>query len=291
MKADEAGERAVQIQKATGAIGARITGIDVSKPLAPATIDTVRDAINQHGVLFFPGQPVLTPEQHIDLVAQFGTVETPPFLTKQSTHPQVLIVEFEKPKGSGADHWHQDGTHLPKPPMGTFIQAQILPSFGGDTCFSSMYSAYEALSPAMRGMLDGLSAWHSTEALFARTRSRGQYKSETQSKPPVLHPVVTVNPATGRRRLFVNSLYTSAIDGMSEAESDYLLSFLFDHIKSPEFQLRFSWSVGDLAFWDNLAVQHYAVADYSERRRMQRVTLVGDTPIGAGGRLEMSEAA
>ena len=196
----------MQVHKVTGAVGARITGIDVSKPLGSATIDALWDAINRHGVLFFPGQPVLAAEQQVDLVAQFGAVETPPFLTKQSTHPQVLIVEFETPKGGGADHWHQDGTHLPKPPMGTFIQAHILPSFGGDTCFSCMYSAYEALSPAMRAMLDGLAAWHSTDALFSRTRSRNQYKADAPAKPPVRHPIVTVNPATGRRRRFVHSL-------------------------------------------------------------------------------------
>ena len=271
----------MRIEKVTGTVGARVKGIDVRDALDPATVAQIWDAISAHGVLFFPDQPVLTAEEQLRLAARFGTIETPPLLTKQSEHPQVLIVEFEKPKGAGADIWHQDGTHMERPPMGTIIQAHILPSHGGDTCFSCMYAAYEALSAPMKALLDGLTAQHSTQALIASTNMRGQYDPEkAKPKPPVSHPVVTVNPVTGRRRLFVNSLYTMRIDGLSEAESKYLLDFLFDHMKAPEFQLRYSWSVGDLAFWDNHAVQHYAVADYSERRRMQRVTLLGDVPMG-----------
>src|SRR5581483_10985618 len=101
-----------------------------------------------------------------------------------------------------------------------------------------------------------------------------------ETRAPVPHPVVTVNRTTGRRRLFVNANFTIAIEGLTKAESDHWLAFLFDHIKSPEFQLRYRWSAGDVAFWDNHAVQHYAVADYTTQRRMQRVTLVGERPIG-----------
>ncbi len=119
--------------------------------------------------------------------------------------------------------------------------------------------------------------------MLASAGARNQYAPGTPApKPPVSHPVVTQNPTTGRRRLFVNSLYTSRIEGLSEPESSALLAMLFEHIKSPEFQLRYSWSVGDIAFWDNHAVQHYAVADYTERRRMQRVTLLGEKPMGLG---------
>ncbi len=275
----------MQVEQVTGRFGGRVTGLDVSRPLGADRVGQLRDAFDELGVLFFPGQRVLTAEQQLALAAQFGEIETPPLLTRQSEHPQVLIVEFEQPRGSGADIWHSDGTHTEKPPLGTFLQAHVLPDRGGDTCFSCMYSAYDALSPAMKVMLDGLTAQHSTEMLFARTRSRSQQYSgdgNLVSEPPVSHPIVTVHPRTGRRRLFVNSNYTVSVDGMSEAESDYLLDFLFDHVKSPEFQLRYQWSVGDLAFWDNHAVQHYAVADYSQRRRMQRVTLRGDTPVGVG---------
>ena len=210
----------MQIAKVTGTFGAYVTGIDVAKMLGRDTVDALRHAIDEFGVLFYPDQAVLTAEEHLALAAQFGEVETPPLLTRHSQHPQVLIVEFEQPKGSGADVWHQDGTYLEQPPMGTFLQAQLLPASGGDTCFACMYSAYEALSPSIRAMLDGLTAQHSAEALIARTRSRNQYKADdAAAKPPVSHPVVTVNPATGRRRLFVNSLYTTRVNDMSELEA------------------------------------------------------------------------
>jgi len=273
----------MKIEKVTGSFGGRATGLDVSKPLTVEQVETLEAALDDHGVLFFPHQPVLTAEEQLALAAQFGTIETPPLLTKQSEHPQVLIVEFEKPKGSGADVWHQDGTHLEVPPKGTFLQAHVLPGFGGDTCFACMYSAYEALSSPMRDMLDGLSVLHSTQALYSKTLSRGQYDPETaRIKPPVSHPLVTANPRSGRKRLFVNPLYALQVEGISEGESRYLLNFLFDHLNQPEFQLRHHWSVGDIAYWDNMAVQHYAVADYVERRRMQRVTLVGEAPSAVG---------
>jgi taurine dioxygenase len=168
--------------------------------------------------------------------------------------------------------------------MGTFIQAHVLPESGGDTCFSCMYSAYQALSRPLQEMLDGLTAQHSRAELLAATQGRGQYDSATASETaPISHPIVTVNRTTGRKRLFVNSLYTKRVDSMSQAESDYLLAFLFDHIQSPQFQLRIAWQVGDLAFWDNHACQHYAVPDYNERRRLQRVTLTGYRPQGFAG--------
>lgn len=273
----------MKIERLTGALGARISGIELSAPLGPDVVAAIQQAINSFGVLFFPDQPILTAEQNYALAEKFGEIENPPFSTPQSVHPQVLIVEFDKPKvGVGAAVWHQDGSHTETPPYGTFLQAHVLPSFGGDTCFSCMYSAYDALHPAMQTMLDQLTATHSIETLKAHNRT---YKPERdgysiEMKPPVSHPVVTVNPLTGRKRLFINSLYTLCIDGMSKSESDYLLRFLLEHVKSPEFQLRYHWSVGDLAFWDNMAVQHFAVADYNERRRMQRVLLKGERPQG-----------
>jgi taurine dioxygenase len=261
----------MQIKRITGKFGARITGVDMSVPLDAGTIGTIREAMDEHGVLFFPGQKLLSAEQQVALAAQFGEVETPPWLTKQSEHPQVLIVEFDEPRGSGVDVWHTDATYMEEPPMGTFMQAQILPEAGGDTCFSSMYAAYDALSAPIRDMLEGLTAQHSRAELYAATQGRGQYDpASTTVTPPVSHPLVTINPATGRKRLFTCNLYAKRVEGLTQAESDYLLAFLFDHIKNPEFQLRIQWEVGDLAFWDNHACQHYAVPDYAGRRGCPR---------------------
>jgi len=143
-----------------------------------------------------------------------------------------------------------------------------------------MYLAYEALSPGLRSMLDGLDAIHSLEQMAERTKhvAGASLRDKIDEWPPVLHPVVALHPETGRRLLNVNANWTVAIDGMSRNESDALLRLLYDHVRSPEFQVRLRWNTGDVAFWDNRAVQHYAVADYRERRMMQRLTIAG-TPI------------
>jgi taurine dioxygenase len=283
---------AMEVTRLTGTFGARIEGIDVSRPLDAATVSAIREAIDEHGVLLFPGQPLLTAEQQIVLASAFGEVETPPWLTRQSTHPQVLIVEFDEPRGSGTDVWHTDATYMEEPPAGVFIQAHVLPEAGGDTCFSSMQAAYDALSAPMKAMLDTLSVQHSRAELFSATRDRNQYDpAGTTVAPPVSHPLVTLHPASGRKRLFLCNLYAKRIEGMSQEESDYLLAFLFDHIKRPEFQLRIQWKPGDLAFWDNHACQHYAVPDYAGRRRMQRVTLLGYRPQGVAAQQRAREPA
>jgi len=172
------------------------------------------------------------------------------------------------------------------------IQAHILPETGGDTCFSSMQAAYDALSEPMRAMIDVLTVRHSRAELFDATKDRNQYDAaSTDVAPPVSHPLVTLNPATGRKQLFLCNLYAKRVEGMSQEESDYLLAFLFEHVKRPEFQLRIQWQVGDLAFWDNHAVQHYAVPDYAGRRRMQRVTLLGHRPQGVSNQAKVGKAA
>jgi taurine dioxygenase len=282
----------MKIEKITPRIGAAITGIDVTRPLSTSEIEAIADALNANGVIFFPGQPTLSGEEQRAFATQFGTVEAPPKLTKESELRDVLILDFTRPAGSGTDIWHNDASYLACPPMGSILQAHILPECGGDTCFASMHAAYEALAPDIRTMFDGMTASHSTARVLELTRSLGNpvYDNET-TLAPRSHPIVTVDPRSGRRRLFVNPNYTDSIDGMSTADSDHWLAFLYDHIKSPEHQMRYRWSVGDIAFWDNHAVQHYAVADYTTRRRMQRVTLAGYAPVGVGAPREIETAA
>lgn len=282
----------MQITPITGTIGARITGIDAAQPLSADAAKAIRDALDRHGAVFLAGQNVLTPEQQLVFARNFGEVEKTMFPSKETTNPEVMTLDQTDPVGYGSDLWHADATHMETPAFATILQALELPEIGGDTCFSCGYSAYEALSPMWRDMLDGLEARHSMRRLAERSWTNPKYYyNSMMEKPPVLHPVVSVNPNTGRKRLFVNSNYTIAIDGMTEAESDTLLKFLFEHIKDPRFQMRYQWSVGDIGFWDNHAVQHYAVPDYNTRRRMQRVTLTGRKPIGAGKPARIPEAA
>ena len=270
----------MKIEKITARIGARISDVDMSQPLDAGSVAAIRKAFDDHLVLVFAGQKPMSNEAFLRMGRHFGEIEVPDFQTRASTCAEVMILDQTSPQGQGADNWHSDSTYLEDPPMATMLQAHMLPSAGGDTCFSSMYAAYEALSPPMQRFLEGLTSAHGPQRLIERTRAKALYTipDSLAKRAPVSHPVIAVHPETGRRLLFVNSNWTLSIDGMSEPESQYLIDFLFEHIKSPEFQMRHRWSVGDVVIWDNRCAQHYAVADYTgERRLMHRIVVLGKT--------------
>jgi taurine dioxygenase len=163
------------------------------------------------------------------------------------------------------------------------LHAIQLPSNGGDTCFASMYAAYDALSPDMQRFLEPLEAVHSTEIVTRGMRHltnivRRDAPGTTESE--AVHPVIRVHPETGRKLLFVCGNFTTRILGLTEAESDAVLAFLFAHIKLPQFQCRFRWQPNAVAFWDNRSTQHCAIPDYTERRLMHRTMIAGDAPFG-----------
>ena len=202
-----------------------------------------------------------------------------PLQTVHQDAPEIVVLDQVHPKGEGADEWHSDNTFLAEPPMASILRAVQLPAVGGDTCFASMYAAYEGLSPAMRDLVDGLRAVHDITNPLKKAIRDGHSTLDLgamQEKcPPVEHNVVVTHPETGRKALFVNRNSTTHIVGLTEREQDVLLPFLLDHVRSPEYQCRFHWEEGSIAFWDNRAVQHYAVADYHERRIMHRATIAG----------------
>ena len=262
----------------TAAIGAEIAGVDLRRPLADETVAAVRAALLSHLVVFFRDQP-LTDDEHLAFALRFGPPSVPPLATKYQDRPTVTVLDQVSPKGEGADEWHSDNTFMAHPPLGSILRAVQLPPVGGDTCFASMYAAYEALSPPVRALVDGLRAVHDVTKPMRKAIAAGHTKlglAEMQARwPPVEHPVVVTHPETGRKALFVNRNSTTRLVGVSERENDALLPFLLDHVRSPEFQCRFHWEPDSIAFWDNRSVQHYAVADYDQRRVMHRVTIDG----------------
>jgi taurine dioxygenase len=268
----------LEITPLTPAIGAEVSGLDLAEPLGDETIAKLRQALLDHLVIFLRGQDI-TDEQHLDFALRFGPLSVPPLATKYQERPTVTVLDQVSPKGEGADEWHSDNTFMPRPPMGSILRAVQLPATGGDTCFSNMYAAYEALSPTVRSLVDELRAVHDITKPMRKALTGGHTTldlAEMQKRwPPIEHPVVVTHPETGRRALFVNRNSTTQIVGLSERENDALLPFLLDHVRSPEFQCRFQWEVGSMAFWDNRSVQHYGVADYVERRVMHRVTVDG----------------
>jgi taurine dioxygenase len=274
---------ALSVRQSTSVIGAEVIGVDLSAGPTEETIKALRGLLLAHKVLFFPNQ-VMSEEEQVRFARCFGEIDIPLFRTTSSASPEVLVLDQVAPKGEGADSWHADNTYMPAPPMASILMAMHLPEVGGDTCFASMSAAYEALSHTLQGFLDGLHAEHSLAIMAARTRHVGNasLREEVTKWPPAVHPVVRVHPETGEKLLNVNANWTSHIVELSPPESDALLQFLYRHLQSPEFQVRFRWAEGSVAMWDNRAVQHYAVPDYRQRRVMRRVTIAGDRPFGPG---------
>jgi len=269
----------IQVRRLAGALGAEISGIDLSQPLDDPTQKEIHDAWMEHQVLFLRAQR-LTREQHKDFARRFGELHVHPVLKplESEGHPEIVVLESNEKFRFVADSWHSDVTFERKPPMGSILRAVISPDFGGDTLWASMYAAYEALSDAMQRMLSGLRASHSGDFFNYLAKDSAQKQALAQNDGAV-HPVIRTHPVTGRKAIFVNSTFTKAIEGMKPAESRALLAFLYEHVSEPDFSVRFHWDTDSIAMWDNRCTQHRVVRDRIEApRRMERVTLLGDAP-------------
>jgi taurine dioxygenase len=271
-------------KRLTPAIGAIVEGIDLAGPLDDADIAEIRSALEEHLVLFFEDQS-LTPVAQRDFAARFGELYVHPFYSGQHDAPEVMILAHDATHRANSDRWHNDVTYLTTPPMGAVLYAEEIPDLGGDTLWANMYLAYEALSEPFKQLVSGLRAAHSFAKNFTPERFRALGIEDRRDlmyaeHPPVSHPVARTNPATGRKALFINQDFTSHIEGVSSRESDALLRFLFEHMAQPEFQVRWRWRAGTVAFWDNRWTQHCALADYfPARRRVRRATILGERPI------------
>jgi taurine dioxygenase len=281
------GAGAISVERAGVNLGAAIGGVDLRNPLGDAPRDAILEALAEHQLLLFRDQDI-TPDQLIDFGARFGELSVHPFAPADAARPALIRFEntAENPP-FGTDVWHSDETFRAAPPMATVLCAKEVPALGGDTVFASMAAAYEGLSDRMQAFISGLEAVHDLKpfrAIFADTaEDRARLQDYERRFPPVTHPVVRVHPVSGRKVLFVNPQFTIAIKDMDERESASLLETLFHQALIPEHQFRLHWAPHMIAFWDNRSVQHYAVHDYYPQRRvMERVTIKGDRPTGAG---------
>ncbi|MEQ1769907.1 MAG: taurine dioxygenase [Devosia sp.] len=269
----------------TPAIGAVIDGIDLSKPLNAATIESLRRALLKHHVLFFERQH-LDPVTQRALASEFGRLHIHPIYPHVEDVPEIIVLDTSHNNLPDNDNWHTDVTFIETPPLGAILAAKTIPPSGGDTSWSSTIVAYEALSEPFRNFLDGLTAAHNIEKSFPESRwgqaeDKARFEEAKKKNPPVVHPVVRVHPESGRKGLFVNEGFTTRIVELSGSESDAVLRVLFKHVAKPEFTVRWKWKEGDVAFWDNRLTQHYALADYLPHRRiMHRATVLGDKPVG-----------
>jgi taurine dioxygenase len=258
--------------------GAEVEGLDLSQPLDGETVDALTEALADNCVLFFQDQE-LTPEQHKRLGNYFGELHLHPAWPRLvEGHPEIMeIYADENSKRIAGEEWHSDVSCDAEPPLGTILRLIEVPPVGGDTLFANMVAAFEALSPPMQRLLEGLTALHDGEQAY-----RGRYEGaneEGKVYPRAVHPVVVTHPVNGRKAIFVNRIFTTRIVELSKQESDGVLRTLFEHIEKPDFQCRFRWRPNSVAFWDNRCTMHLALWDYyPNRRRGHRVTIKGEAP-------------
>jgi taurine dioxygenase len=267
----------IELRPSTGVVGAEILGIDLRESLSEEAYEFVHGALMKWGVVFFRDQS-LSFEQQIAFGKLFGELAVHPVVEGPPGYPEILIIHTDdKSTWVQGEVWHADVSASEEPPSGSILRIETVPESGGDTLFANMNAAYEALSKPMQDFLSTLTATHSAEHLYSQLI--GERKEGAAEYPRSHHPVVRTHPVTGRRTLYVNSRYTTQIDGLSSEESDALLQMLFRHILNPNFQCRFHWHSNSIAFWDNCAVQHFATWDYfPQLRHGYRITLKGDRP-------------
>jgi taurine dioxygenase len=260
-------------------VGAEIAGVDLARTLDDATLAELRRALLEYKVILLRDQDVTT-EQHLAFARRFGALETHPFAPHKEGYPEVLLLEKNEEVGGYENVWHSDVTWRLQPSLGSVLRAREVPEVGGDTLFSDMYAAYDGLDDDVKASLEGLRAVHDFTRTFGRRLEPEALVQMQEEYPPAEHPVVRTHPETGRKALYVNAAFTSHVVGLERAESRQLLDLLYRQATVPEYQCRFRWRPHSIAFWDNRAVQHYAASDYwPQRRVMERVTIVGDTPV------------
>jgi len=257
----------IEARRLSGSLGAEIHGLRLAEA-GPTEADRIRSLLWEHLVLFFPDQH-LTPEEHIAFGRLFGELEAHPNLKLGGERPEFFELRASGGAGAVADEWHSDLTCQEQPSLIAILHMKKCPEVGGDTLWSNMYKAYEQLSPPLRDLCDGLTALHDASP---------HHRPEAMA----IHPVVRVHPETGRRSLFVNEHFTRRIVELSSAESDLLLGYLTRWVASPRFTVRYHWSEGTIAMWDNRCTQHHVLNDFEGDRVIQRVTVMGDRPKAAG---------
>ena len=274
----------IRTRPLTPTIGALVENVDLAVPLDEEQFADIQAALLKHQVIFFENQR-LTPVQHRDFAARFGALHTHPLYPGVPEAPELFTLDNHQANPTDNDSWHTDVTFIQTPPKAAILHAHRLPDSGGDTIWSNMRAAFEALSPSFRDYLTTLDAVHDfargfpASGVVAGNAGAEAHARAVAANPPVIHPVVRTHPETGEDGLFVNTTFTDRIVGLSRKESDAILGVLFDHIQKPEFLVRWRWTENAVAFWDNRVTQHYAVNDYLPARRiMVRATILGDRP-------------
>jgi taurine dioxygenase len=289
VKLAERPDHTIAVRAEPSGFGARIEGVDLSRPLDGETLAAVKAAWARHGVVAFPSQP-LTLEQLEAFTLQIGPYGEDPFVKPMPGHPNVLELRREpdeKATNFGAG-WHSDWSFQPAPPAATILRSEVIPPVGGDTLFCDAAGAYDALTDGFKALLAPLTAIHSAARPYG---SKGSFAKETAKRTMQIissveaekthpHPLVRTHPVTGRKALFVSPVYTVGIEGMAEEEANAILGFLFKHLTQDRFIYRHRWEAAMVLMWDNRRTMHLAEGGYDGHLRlMHRTTVAGEVPV------------
>ncbi|WP_405886678.1 TauD/TfdA family dioxygenase [Streptomyces longwoodensis] len=277
----------IEITKVTARIGAHVSGVDLTRPLAEAEVAALREALNTHKALVLDAHGLDDAGQQA-FARRFGDLTTAhPTVGAVADAPHVLPVDSERGR---ANHWHTDVTFVLNPPQATTLRSLTVPPYGGETLIANQAAAYRDLPEPLRRLADTLWAEHTNDYDYAvpeedideeKAAQRAQFTSIAYR---TVHPVVRVHPLTGERGLFIGG-FAQRLVGLSLGESRKLLDLLQSYVTRPENVLRHRWSQNQLVVFDNRITQHYAIDNYDGLpRRLHRVTVAGDVPVGIEGK-------
>lgn len=287
----------LDIRPVTGSIGAEIRGVQLSGDLDGGTVRAIQDALVRHKVIFFRDQDHLDDAEHESFAELFGDPVAHP--TVPVAEGSKYLLELDSKEGYAASSWHTDVTFVDAYPKGSILRGITIPEAGGDTQWANGETAYEALPESLRQLVNSLWAVHTNLYDYAAvlgTPAKGEASESQQARLAqhrnvfastvyeTEHPVVRVHPVSGQRSLLLGHFVKNFV-GLNAADSARLFNILQDHITKPENVVRWRWRAGDVAFWDNQATQHRAVADFGlQRRTLRRATIAGEVPVGIDGR-------
>jgi len=273
----------ITVNKLTPKIGAEIVGLDFSETLTDQNSDKIYNLLIENKVIFFRNKK-MTPETHIKFAKSLGDIEPPhPVYPNVQNYPEIVLLENNKKNPPDTDVWHTDVTFKHNPPFASMLYSQTIPPVGGDTLWSCLTSIYQALPNDIKIYLEKLNAVHDMgdfRNTFTKNEPLGEAAKLNKGFNEFgssIHPIIKVHPITKKKLLYINPGFTNHIVGLNASDSQNLLSYLFNLMNKPEFQVRFKWTENTIAIWDNRCTMHYALGDYMPyERKMHRVTILND---------------
>ena len=270
----------LQVRPMSPHVGSEVGGVQIARA-SDGQIAQIKGLLAERGLVVFREQD-FSEEDHIAFARRIGPIVVNNYFPENGGYPEIAEVrKSETQLANIGGGWHTDHSYDQVPAMGSILVARELPPSGGDTLFASMAAAYDSLSEGLKATLETLRAVHTADHIygpegFLSNSDQGADLKGRDLKTRAVHPLVIRHPDTGQKLLYVNSAFTTHIEGWTRDESLALLTYLYSVGMREEFQCRLQWAPGTVAMWDNRSTWHYALNDYhGHRRLMHRITIDG----------------